>query len=905
MRSLSRPRIEALEDRTLPAVELLSPLAIGGGTATGASNFTTGPGAVTSANSRYVVYHSTANDLVTDQNDSNGGWDVFLHDRVANSTILVSRASGSETTTSNGDSFDASISKDGRYIAFRSSGTNLIANQNDTNGGFDVFLFDRVAETMTLVSRASSSSARTGNGETMVAAINGAGSHVVFTSTSTNHVTGQSDGNSDLDVFLFSRTAGTVKLISHTGDGVTTGNAFSDSPSINDEGDFIAFRSMADDLVDGLSEVNGDVDVFLWTGETDEIALVSHSNASTTTTGDRLSETPVISSDGQWIAFTSYALDLAPNQVDTNGNLDVFLYERATGDITLVSINAVGDDTGDNFSDMPVLSEDGRYLAYRSAASNLVTDQTDDNGDSDVFLFDREAGTTTLVSHSTSGEASAGDGFSDSPSISADGNFIAFSSVATNLVEGVTDTNSMPEVFVWSRSEGTTRLLSHSVTDEMTAGDDMSERPRVSSGGGAVVWQSFATNLVADDGNGDADIFAIALPNTAPVADAGEDTTVAEGGTVTLSGAGSTDAEDSSEDLTYEWDLDGDGVYGETGSDALCGDELGREVTFRANGLDGPDSVTVSLRVVDSGSLDAIDEVTIEVTNTAPTGSISGPSLGVRSEPLKFSLSGTDPSDDDETAGFTFEIDWGDGSSTQTVTGTTKDVEHAFPAIGEYTVTVTITDRDGDSDTVEKTVTIDDILLSSGKLSVGGTTGNDVIAFKTVTGQTGVVEVFFGTVSQGRFSGVTRIEAFGGLGNDKITVAAGITKPTWIMGGDGNDTLVGGGGVDVLIGGAGLDSLSSKKGRGVLIGGGDKDTLTGRVKTVGDGAIAIGNHFMNGSLTADIRTAIDFILSTWTSTNTLANRKAALTTYISNRVTDDGVLDVVKGLTSHDWIQSK
>ncbi len=149
---------------------------------------------------------------------------------------------------------------------------------------------------------------------------------------------------------------------------------------------------------------------------------------------------PALSADGRWVAFVSSARNLVPD--DTNGEQDVFVHDRRTGATRRVSLGPNGRQ-GNNFSYGPVLSADGRFVAFDSEASNLVPGDT--NGAEDVFIRDRRTGATRRVSVSTGGGQGNGDstGF---PALSADGRFVAFGSEASNLVPG--DTNGETDVFV-------------------------------------------------------------------------------------------------------------------------------------------------------------------------------------------------------------------------------------------------------------------------------------------------------------------------------------------------------------------------------------------------------------------------------------------------------------------------
>src|SRR4051794_1659284 len=215
---------------------------------------------------------------------------------------------------------------------------------------------------------------------------------------------------------------------------------------------------------------------------------------------------PSISADGRFVAFYSYATNLVPG--DTNGQLDGFVRDRLKGTTERVSVGP-GGRQGDGPSSLPSISGDGRFVTFRSGATNLVSGDT--NGRTDVFVRDRLKGTTERVSVSSSG--AQGDDDSDWASISSDGRFVAFMSAATNLVKG--DTNRAcdeegtcsPDVFVRDRLKGTTERVSVSSSGKQTSSGSFSYFPSISGDGRFVAFGSDATNLVPGDTNREGDIF--------------------------------------------------------------------------------------------------------------------------------------------------------------------------------------------------------------------------------------------------------------------------------------------------------------------------------------------------------------------------------------------------------------
>src|SRR5204863_349490 len=210
-----------------------------------------------------------------------------------------------------------------------------------------------------------------------------------------------------------------------------------------------------------------------------------------TTEGNDASLGSALSADGRFVAFDSAATDLVAG--DTNGVADVLVHDRQTGTTERVSVASGGGTQGNGnsggFFSFPALSADGRLVAFQSDATNLVAGDT--NGTTDVFVHDRQTGTTERVSVASGG--TEGNGFSAGLALSADGRFVAFHSTATNLVAG--DTNGKTDVFVHDRQTGTTERVS--VDSDGTQGNGPSAGAALSADGGLVAFHGTATNLVA------------------------------------------------------------------------------------------------------------------------------------------------------------------------------------------------------------------------------------------------------------------------------------------------------------------------------------------------------------------------------------------------------------------------
>lgn len=385
----------------------------------------------------------------------------------------------------NNDSTEPVVSRDGRYVVFSSDASNLVAG--DTNDAMDVFVRDRRLGTTKRVSVRSTEAQ--GNAGSQHAEVSTTGRFVVFDSSASNLVAG--DGNDQIDVFVRDLELGTTRLLSVRSNG-NQGNGPSYDPSISGNGRFVVFTSESSNLV--RSDTNDRRDVFLRDLQQDTTVRVSLSSREAQ--GNEHSQDTVISADGVSIVFLSSASNLVPR--DTNGVTDVFVRDRVGGTTRRLSLTST-QVQANGASDLPTVSAKGRFVAFRSEATNLVGG--DGNMVSDVFLRDRQVSTTKRVSLSTAG--AGGDNSSNDPSISANGRYVVFSSDASNLVED--DTNLNQDIFIRDLINRTTRRVSLSAVGG--EGDGGSFDPEISGDGRFVVFESNSTDLVTGDTNDATDIY--------------------------------------------------------------------------------------------------------------------------------------------------------------------------------------------------------------------------------------------------------------------------------------------------------------------------------------------------------------------------------------------------------------
>lgn len=388
-----------------------------------------------------------------------------------------------------GNSATASVSADGRYVAFYAEATNLVLD--DGNGYGDVFLKD--TQTGMIIRVSTDSEGGQGNGSSWYPSVSADGRYVAFESLAANLV--PSDTNSRDDIFLKDISTGRTTRISTGSDG-RQGSARSGYPSISADGRYVAFSSLAHNLVS--ADVNGTWDVLVKDTATGQTAMVSSNSSGQA--GNSWSYFSSVSADGRYVAYHSNASNLVEG--DTNGTVDIFVKDTVTGRTFIVSTDSAGSQ-GNGESWCPSISADGRYVAFFSNASNLVPG--DNNGTWDVFWKDTLTGQTIMASSDSAG--SQGNSWSITPSISADGRYVTFASYASNLVEG--DSNKAVDIIVKDISSGrTTRVSTDSAGGQ---GNNHSYRPSISTVGGLVAFESLAANLLPDDTNNKYDVFLSAV----------------------------------------------------------------------------------------------------------------------------------------------------------------------------------------------------------------------------------------------------------------------------------------------------------------------------------------------------------------------------------------------------------
>lgn len=380
-----------------------------------------------SADGLVVAFVSNATNIVP--GDLNSVQDVFVRDQLRGTTTRVSIDSSG--TEADGRSQYIALSGDGNVVAFSSQASNLVPG--DTNLRFDVFVHDRSTGATERVSVGPGGIEGDEWSGTSATALSYDGRYVAFDSDATNLVAG--DTNGSVDVFVWDRSSGTNERVS-VGQAGAQGLYGGYGPRISTDGRFVVFTSDSPDLVAG--DANGKTDIFIrdrQTGTTERVSLPSAGGEA-----NGRSFTSAISDDGRWVTFDSDADNLVAG--DTNGVMDVFVRDRLNG--TTIRVSVASDGTqADDFSDYPVISGDGRFIVYVSRAGNLVPDDT---GMTDIFRYDVTTGRTSR--QSVDARQNPANSTSQTPATNFDGEWIAFHSFGSDLVEG--DTNGLPDVFLRS-----------------------------------------------------------------------------------------------------------------------------------------------------------------------------------------------------------------------------------------------------------------------------------------------------------------------------------------------------------------------------------------------------------------------------------------------------------------------
>lgn len=503
-----------------------------------------------STNGRFVVFTSNSNDL-DPKSSLAGGPSVFVKDMVTGQLECVSVSTGRNAI--HGGSYNPSVSDDGRYVTFETAASDVVAN--DTNNAMDVFLYDRKLQTTRRISVALDGTQA--NGPSDHGQISQDGNYAVFNSDADNLIPNDTNHTTDVFVVTLQTTsrskAGTIQRVSTTSTGGQA-NAGSFDPTINADGSVVAFVSWATnldgpssgaciyshDLVSGktlliskysngapasdswlpsisstgryvvfesgspivIKDTNNLYDVYRYDRQLGTSTLCSVSSRGIQ--GSRRTAIDIgrrnITADGRFVTFTSPAPELDPAK--NNNTWDAYLRDVKLNVTKRVSAAPSGTETGGGASLHPSMSSDGRYVVYSSYGSNLVAN--DPNDASDVFLYDRQTKSTSILSVNAQGQSSRWGVWYGSydPDICADGSTVCFSSQSDNIVDG--HTNGHTDIFVRNLFARTIQWISGS-KDKPNDGDSFNSR--ISANGRFVVYTSWSSKFIPGASKGTAQIY--------------------------------------------------------------------------------------------------------------------------------------------------------------------------------------------------------------------------------------------------------------------------------------------------------------------------------------------------------------------------------------------------------------
>jgi hypothetical protein len=437
---------------------------------------------------RFVAFESTATDLVT--NNQRSSINVYLRDLSSNITVLAS-VSTDGLAGGNGDSHLSAVSSDGRYVLFSSFAKNIGA---PLNSGSDIYLRDMQAQSNYWVS-------------TNVARLLGMGNYNKYNANGFNPVMSE-DGQTI--VFRVTKDSSSLVLRHNLASNTTlviSSNQFAAylynreycGPSISDDGGVVAYMETAKTATSSAATNQ----IYVWdsTNKTNTLVTLAPDGI---TPGSANSDSPVLSANGRALAFLSVATNLIAN-TPAETHVRVYLRDLATGVTKLANLETnLNKPLGDVF-EYPILSADGSLVMFESSSDGLV--DNDNNGTDDVFINNTKTGITELVSSRspaldfkiTSGSSSIAE-----KGLSRDGRFAVFSTQADTMVTG--DTNLGSDIFVRDRATGEILLVSGNA-DGTGTGNSSSVQPSISADGSLVAFQSEASDLATGDTNGVTDVF--------------------------------------------------------------------------------------------------------------------------------------------------------------------------------------------------------------------------------------------------------------------------------------------------------------------------------------------------------------------------------------------------------------
>lgn len=514
--------LEALEPRDVPAVDIVSFSAPQ--TSSNDTSAATPLGSI-SDNGQFVVYISDSTNLVANQVDSANTDDVFLYDKVNNTTRMISRAAGTTVTAANAKSYTPTISGDGNWVAFVSEATNLVTGVSFNSTPYHVYLYSVQSDAIELVTYkagTTNQSASTDVGTaTAMPSLSYDGRYLAFVAEMPGFldlIPDQGTTSNEFsiddpqDAFLYDRTAAAgnrLRLVSHIPSNVLTGaNDPTTLVTVSGDGNKVLFTSYGRNLGQTEGETfSSSPDLFLYDIATQTVTLVTHTvadpNFSAASQSDQDFYPASISDDGRYVAYASRSNTLVNGFTDGASSYDVFLYDAQLGSGTNILLSksgttAVGTEYNLFTGDRPVVNGDGTHVVFISAGSNIVSGVT--GGTPNVYRYSIANQTYDLVSHTAGSATTAASG--RNASISDDGRYVAYVSTTTNFSILNPDVFATADVYRYDGSDGSLTLVSHSTAGDTTASGGGNSLPSISGDGATVAWNSIATNLITNDVNG-------------------------------------------------------------------------------------------------------------------------------------------------------------------------------------------------------------------------------------------------------------------------------------------------------------------------------------------------------------------------------------------------------------------
>lgn len=409
---------------------------------------------------------------------------VYVWERSTGEVRIVSHAAGSTTTLADGDSGPSAISDDGRFIAFSSSATNLVPDGPIAGDRGQSYQWDAANGQVTLLAP------RPGSGPTSrggtAAAVSADGRFVVFSSYDAGLAVPD-----PRNAYLWDRATGAETLITHVfGSPTTPFNRWATPTAISDDGEFVVFHADDNDLIGPGSFIDHS-QAFLWQRSSGLISLISHVPSSAIRSGNWPAQAVTMTPGAEYVVFQSAAPNLVAGGSDTNNEDDVFVWERATGNVRFVSHAwAAPLLAGRRGSQAVAISRDGRFVVFNSAAEDMVPG--DINQAFDVFVWDRSDASVTLVSHKPSAFNTPASGGGWAVGASGDGEFVLFLSRSAELVAGEQNPLNTQNAFLWQRSTGVVRLVTHMPGNATLSGNRDSAPYSITPDGAHVVLFSSA-----------------------------------------------------------------------------------------------------------------------------------------------------------------------------------------------------------------------------------------------------------------------------------------------------------------------------------------------------------------------------------------------------------------------------